>query len=179
MKQKIIEFILENLDDGYGGIPPAEEWAENVLDSNQSTYTFRSKYVKKGKKSVLHLDGKVEAFRVREGWPYGLVARRFEPDQIPEGFYLTEEEARIAYRERQIVTANSRKLIQSKADETFRAIEEDYGQFLQSLHCKYGAELYPDASASDDTGLETYMAVDFTVKGEDGIPHGFSYKLKD
>lgn len=177
MKQKVIEFILENLilEEGI----TAEEWAEEILALRQSTVPFTPNQSKNGKKHVLWLDGKVEAFRVRAGWPYGFVTRRFEPGTIPEGFYLTEEEARVAYRERQLVIADSRKLAQPKADETFRKIKEDYEQLLKSLKHKYGAELYPDASASDDTGLETYMTVDFTIKGEDGISHGVSYQLKE
>ena len=177
MKQKIIDFILENLilEEGI----TAEEWAEEILASRQTIVSFMSHLVKKGKKRVLRLDGKVEAFCISESWPYRLVTRRFEPGSIPEGYYLTEEEAKEAYQERQKIISNSRKLSEPKADEIFKKIEEDYEQLLKSLKSRYGAELYPNGEALDDTGLETYMAVDFTVKGEDGIPHEFSYQLKE
>lgn len=172
MKQKIINFILENLDDGYGGVPPAEEWAEEVLNSNKKMYTFRSKYVKKGKNRNLFLDNKVEVFRVEAGWPHGFIAERFEPNHIPKNYYKTKEEATAAYEGGREVIANSRTLVKQRADEIFKDIEKDYSDFLLSLQYKYGAEVYPNG-----TGLETYTAVDFTIKGEDGISHEFNYLI--
>lgn len=93
---------------------------------------------------------------------------------IPKGYYYTEEEALEVYRERVTLIKAERVTLEQQALDKFEAIQALYCDFTakaKQLDCS----VYADGEASDDTGLDTYLSVDITVKGT--YSHNYSFKL--
>lgn len=94
---------------------------------------------------------------------------------LPPNYYFTEEEAIAATKARNEAVKADRKIVEPLAQAKFNLLSEEYNNFLDQLQEKYGAEIYADGTAYDDTGLETWLEVSITQKGK--FTHQFDYQL--
>lgn len=93
---------------------------------------------------------------------------------IPKGYYYTEEEALEVYRDRVTLIKAERVKLEQQALDKFEAIQELYCDFITKAK-KLDCYVYADGEASDDTGLDTYLSIEITVKGT--YPHSYLFKL--
>ena len=81
--------------------------------------------------------------------------------RLPPNYYFTEEEAIAA--------------VKAHKQAKFNLLKEEYSNFVIQLQEKYGAEIYADGTASDDTGIETWLEVAITQRG--AFIHKFADQL--
>ena len=94
---------------------------------------------------------------------------------LPPNYYFTEEEAIAAAKAHKEAIEADRKIVEPLAQAKFNLLKEEYSNFVIQLQEKYGAEIYADGTASDDTGLETWLEVVITQRG--AFIHQFAYQL--
>lgn len=95
---------------------------------------------------------------------------------LPLNYYFTEEEAIAAAKARNGGVAADRKIVEPLAQAKFNLLSEEYSNFVNQLQEKYGADIYADGTASDDTGIETWLEVVITQQGT--YVHQFVYQLE-
>ena len=107
---------------------------------------------------------------------YNLMPRSIEKGApLPPNYYFTKEEAIAAIKAHNKAIKADRKIVEPLAQAKFDLLSAEYSNFVNRLQEKYGAEIYADGTASDDTGLETWLEVIITQKGE--FTHQFAYQL--
>lgn len=94
---------------------------------------------------------------------------------LPLNYYFTEEEAIAAAKARNEAVKADRKIVEPLAHAKFNLLSAEYSNFVNQLQEKYGAEIYAEGTASDDTGIEVWTEVYITQKGE--FTHQFVYQL--
>lgn len=93
---------------------------------------------------------------------------------LPKGYYYTECEALKVYNDYLILFKAEHAKLEQQALTKFQALQVLYGDFItkaKQLDCS----IYADGEASDDTGLDTYLTVEITVKGT--YSHAYLFKL--
>ena len=94
---------------------------------------------------------------------------------LPPNYYFTEEEAIAAAKARIEAVEADRKAVEPLAQAKFNRLSAEFSIFVNQLQEKYNAEIYADGTASDDTGIETWLEVTITQKGT--YTHQFTYQL--
>lgn len=94
---------------------------------------------------------------------------------LPPSYYFTEEEAIAAAKAHNEAVKADRKIVEPLAQAKFGRLSVEYRNLVNHLQAKYGAEIYADGTASDDTGIETWTEVIITYQGE--YTHQFAYQL--
>lgn len=101
--------------------------------------------------------------------------RSIEHNQdLPKGYYYTEFEAFKAYDDNMILFKAEHDKLEPQALAKFEALQDLYSDFISKAK-QIDCDVYPDGEASDDTGLDTFLSVDITVKGT--FSHNYSFKL--
>lgn len=91
-------------------------------------------------------------------------ARRLEDGSIRRGYFNSPEEAQAAHDERQKEIQEQIKKHKADAERLLDLKEKQYKEFLAAF-MEDGSNIWPDAEASDDTGMETYMHISVNVGG--------------
>ena len=95
---------------------------------------------------------------------------------LPPNYYFTEEEAIAAAKAHNEAVKADRKIVEPLAQAKFNLLSEEYSNFVDQLQKKYGADIYVDGTAHDDTGIETWLEV--TIPQQGTYLHQFVYQLE-
>ena len=94
---------------------------------------------------------------------------------LPSNYHFTEEEAIASAKAHNEAVKADRKIVEPLARAKFNRLAVEFNNFVNQLQEKYGADIYADGTASDDTGIETWLEVVITQQGT--YVHQFVYQL--
>lgn len=98
--------------------------------------------------------------------------RKDEP--LPKNYFHTEEEALLEGARRLAKRQKEYEAGQEEADRRFAIIEGEYNLLLSRLRKDFQVTIYADATASDDTNLETFTSVEVVVNN-----HTYYYRIDE
>lgn len=103
----------------------------------------------------------------------GLSVRKIQQEKpIWKGYYLTEEEAKEVWKNRQNEIRSERKALEPEANKLLKEKAEVIRQAINDLEKSLDCEIVFDGDAHDSSGLETYLTISINLKG-----HYFFYHL--
>ena len=97
--------------------------------------------------------------------------RCHEDGSIHKGYFATKEEAETAWRIKKSAIAEEYKKLRTAA----MKLLEEREAYLLEVFTSLDVEVSTDASAWDDSGLDSWLCLSTSVKGEEGIHY---YELK-
>lgn len=108
-------------------------------------------------------------------WPYELRTRSLNEGQVmPKGWYYTEAEAISARDNRKIEVAAEYNQFKAEAVMKLDEAEDQLIKALTNIKTMLGVNVSSNAEASDDTGLDSFIELDVTIKGK----HFHSYSRR-
>lgn len=98
-----------------------------------------------------------------------------EGQDIPKGWYYTEAEAISARDNRKIEVTAERNQFKAEAVMKLDEAEDQLRRAVLDIKTMLGVNVSSNAEASDDTGLDSFIELDVTIKGK--YSHSFSRRI--
>ena len=115
-------------------------------------------------------------YKFSDCWPYEIRTRSLKEGlDMPKGWYYTKAEAIAARDNRKIEVTAEYNQLKVEAVMKLDEAEDQLIKALSNIKTMLGVNVSSNAEASDDTGLDSFIELDVTIKGK--YAHSFSRRI--